>query len=202
MKSIYDKKMKNKNIKKIIKGLEETEKGLEMTTVGKGKTYETLDDMFKAMDKERTILDYIRMYWNRYFWNYVSEIPLRVKTFIQRGRQGWAVSDTWGFDYYLAKVISEGTKHLSKHAYRDEAWKKKMRIIVQTFETAMKILEDRNRYIPSEEFTWAEYKKAKRFYKEMQKKYKGRYHVLTLREAKRFEKGFDVFRKEFFRLWD
>ena len=36
----------------------------------------------------------------------------------------------------------------------------------------------------------------------MSKKYEGHYHVMTLREVKRFEKGFDLFKKNFFKLWD
>lgn len=38
----------------------------------------------------------------------------KIKTFFQRGKRGWGVSDTWSFDAYLAKVISEGTRHLAE----------------------------------------------------------------------------------------
>ena len=204
-----EKKMKSKrNIDKQYKQMKKLKKrkvltkGVELFHSEKGKRFETVDAMLADLDKNRTIFDRIRSAWHIYFWNYVSEIPLNVKTFIQRGIRGWAVSDTWGFDYYLSKVISEGVRHLSKHTYRDEAWKKKMKIIAETFETALSILEDRKRYIPSDEFTWKEYKKAKRFYKYMSKKYKERYHVMTKRESIEFERGFDLFKKNFFRLWD
>lgn len=39
----------------------------------------------------------------------------KIKSFIQRGRRGWADEDTWDLDCYLAKVISETTKHLAKN---------------------------------------------------------------------------------------
>lgn len=205
MKSIFEKKMKNKKFKKLYDKLEKGHKDVEegrVIEVGVGKTYKTVDAMLEDLDKNRTIFDRIRSAWYRYFWNFVSEIPLNVKTFIQRGFKGWAISDTWGFDYYLAKTISEGLRHLSKHAYRDTKWKKDMLKIARTFETAIQILENKRRYIPSKEFTWAEYKRTLRFSKQMTRKFHEKYRPMTLREAIRFEKGFDLFRENFFRLWD
>lgn len=45
-----------------------------------------------------------------------------VKAFIQRGRRGYADSDLWEFDYYLAKVIGNGIGDLAKisHGYSDK----------------------------------------------------------------------------------
>jgi hypothetical protein len=149
-------------------------------------------------------LDYLEIYFNRYIRNPIEEAIRYVKRFWQRGLRGWGVSDTWSFDYYLATVISQGIKHLLKHGIT--AYTKKdlnaIKEIQKTFETVIRIEDDRDRYIPSKEFTWKEYKKAKRHYKVMQKKYHGRYHVMTLREVKRFEKGFDLFKEYYFHLWD
>jgi hypothetical protein len=36
----------------------------------------------------------------------------RLRAFWQRGRTGWAASDTWSFDHYLSKVIRDGVRHL------------------------------------------------------------------------------------------
>lgn len=44
-----------------------------------------------------------------------KDIQREIKYFIQRGRRGYSDRDTWGFDHYLAEIISGGTKHLSKH---------------------------------------------------------------------------------------
>jgi len=170
------------------------------------KSYTSIDKMFKDLNSNKgwTIFDYIISYWHRYFWNFVSDIPLRVKTFIQRGIRGWSDSDTWEFDYYLAKVISEGIRHLLK--YDNSAWSTKdlkaIKEIAYTFETIISIEEDHTIYIPSEKFTWKEYKKAKKFCKKMNEKYNDNYKVMTKREIIRFEKGFQLFQKYFFYLWD
>ena len=39
----------------------------------------------------------------------------RIRNFIQRGIRGWANEDTWDFDTYLAKIISEGITYLKKN---------------------------------------------------------------------------------------
>jgi len=45
----------------------------------------------------------------------MKEIYRKIKKFIQRGQRGWSDEDTWSLDEYLAKVISETTKHLAKN---------------------------------------------------------------------------------------
>ena len=41
--------------------------------------------------------------------------PRKVKWFIERGKNGFAENDVWGFDQYLAKVIFGGMKQLQKN---------------------------------------------------------------------------------------
>ena len=215
MKTIFDKYMENKEFimkynkvsneltkeELIQKGLQEA-KECKSISVGKGKTYETIDEMLADMKKKWNILGYLESYWYRYFWNFVSEIPLRVRTFIQRGKKGWAISDTWSFDYYLAKVITEGCQHLKNNSCHEFHEQKNFDTIIQTFKTATDILEYKKHYISSEEFTWAKYKKAIRFHKKFDKKYNQNCHVMNLREVRLFEKGFGLFENNFFRLWD
>ena len=198
MKTIFNKYMKNKKFKKMYK---KEEKALIKSEEG-SKSYSSVEEMLKDMHKNWTILDYLESYWYRYFWNYVERIIPRIRTFIQRGIRGWAISDTWSFDYYLAKVIAEGCQHLKNNSYHELHEQKDFNTIIQTFKTAIDILEYRKYYISSEEFTWAKYKKAIRFHKTNDKKYNQDCHVMTLREVKRFEKGFDLFKKYFFGLWD
>lgn len=38
-----------------------------------------------------------------------------IRMFIHRGRHGWAPRDTWSFDLYLARVMSEGIAWLAEH---------------------------------------------------------------------------------------
>jgi len=201
--SIYDKKTKNPKFKKLLEeGYKEMAKK-EEKIVSYSSVDEMLDDLHTR--KDWTIFDYIQHYWYIYFWNYVSDVPLRVKTFIQRGQRGWADSDTWCFDYYLSKVIAEGVKHLLK--YGNSCWTKKdanaLKEIIQTFKTAEQITSHYLIYTSSKKFTWSAYKKQKRTCKYMNKKFKrGKYRPMTLREVIRFEKGFEILKDKFFYLWD
>lgn len=171
---------------------------------------ETPEEVTLELNKsyQYTYIDYLFKFWHRYVWNYVSEIPLKIKTFIQRGIRGWANSDTWCFDFYLANVISGGIKHLLK--YGNSCWTKKdlasLKEIIKTFETANEIEGHNLLYTPSKKFTWSDYKKQKRKCVYMNKKRKYprdiKYRVMTLREVIKFEKGFDTFKEKFFHLWD
>ncbi len=42
-----------------------------------------------------------------------------VRSFIERGKRGWAITDAWDYDHYLARQISEVLEHLadSGHSY-------------------------------------------------------------------------------------
>jgi hypothetical protein len=47
-----------------------------------------------------------------------SGSPLRhLSEFVIRGRHGWAPSDTWSLDHYLARVISESVLYLRDHTH-------------------------------------------------------------------------------------
>ena len=50
-----------------------------------------------------------------YYWEYRPRPLRRLTAFIQRGRRGWAVEDTWSFSQYLAKVIAGGVEYLRDH---------------------------------------------------------------------------------------
>jgi hypothetical protein len=45
-------------------------------------------------------------------FDWIVDRPARLKAFLQRGWRGWADDDTWNYDAYLAKVISEGLAYL------------------------------------------------------------------------------------------
>jgi hypothetical protein len=206
----YDKKLLIEGYKETAKIIKEEQMETRKVNGEEVVEFTSVDEMLDDLHSHRgwTILDYIISYWHRYFWNFVSDIPLRVKTFIQRGMRGWADSDTWCLDYYIAKVISEGVQHLIK--YGNSCWTKKdlasLKEIIKTFETANEINGHNLLYTESKKFTWATYKKQKRTCAFMNKKGKyprdRKYRVMTLREVLRFEKGFDTFKDKFFYLWD
>lgn len=41
----------------------------------------------------------------------------RFREFFVRGRRGWAESDTWGLDGYLARVMGEALEHLAENSH-------------------------------------------------------------------------------------
>lgn len=64
---------------------------------------------------KKTLLSELKYYCFYIWWNRVKIIPFYIESFFQRGLRGWADCDTWEFDLYLAKVISQGVKHLKKY---------------------------------------------------------------------------------------
>lgn len=139
----------------------------------------------------------------------------RIKKFIQRGRHGISEEDMWSLDYYLADVIIKGVKYLRKrsHGYPVELidtenekstedderhhkeWLNILSEIEWTFETAKKIVDSEVTYIKL-----TDYEEMIDKYKALTEKYDGR--VLTVEEIKRFNRGFRLFKKHFFSLWD
>jgi len=72
-------------------------------------------------------------------WSHFSNIPQNIKefgrwikSFFLRGMYGWAPCDTWSFDTYLAKVMSEGLAYLSTNSrgypsdYTENEWSEKL----------------------------------------------------------------------------
>lgn len=140
--------------------------------------------------------------------NFIDNIPLNIVSFIQRGRRGWSSRDTWSFCYYLADVISEGLKHLKKYNHghpgdiTEEGWNKVLDHIIKTFETVKYIDDGIYYYIPSEEFTEEKFQNNKEICATHNQRWDGNDKVMTLEESIEFEKGFDLFKKYFFSLWD
>lgn len=76
--------------------------------------YKSVTELKENLYK-RTLLGEIRYYCFYIWWNWLEMRPLKIKSFIQRGFRGWADEDTWDFDIYLAKIISEGLTHLKEN---------------------------------------------------------------------------------------
>jgi len=177
-----------------------------MKDIKKGKLIPA-ETVFKEWEEERKwekrypTLTKIKQIW---WWllygikNKIEAIPLRIRTFIQRGKNGISDSDCWCLDYYLADVISKGVGNLIKYGNHEVHSSKAFKEIKKTFETAKKISEGDLIYISSKEFTWAKYKK----YKRTCQKIKNKDRVMTKRESLTYEKGWETFQTEYFRLWD
>lgn len=114
----------------------------------------------------------------------------KIKWFFNRGKNGWAVEDTWNFELYLADVISQGVRHLKEHnngtpdPFSHEEWNEVLEKIASGFEAAK---EQEDIEIKDTE-TSSEYHLA----------WKEKWNYL---EEKRLE-GMNLFIKHFHALWD
>lgn len=177
------------NPKKIFKGIQDTK-------------IENLQEYFKKLkeeEKKHLILTTISRSYYR-IKRFFDELPLNIRTFIQRGRRGWGVSDVWSFDYYLAKTISEGLKHLKKihHGYPCELtegqWIDILNEMIWTFEIALKVSE-LEIVIPYD-------KESRQKLQKLEKEVNPSYRILTKKEELKYKKGFELFKKYFHNLWD
>lgn len=142
--------------------------------IGKSKRFSEKDMEFKTMEewarierewkKKHQILFVLREFYYKLYrlWHHkIAMIPKEIKWFYQRGRRGYSDCDVWGFDDYLAEVISNGCKQLAKqkHGYpvslsSQEEWNEIIIKIADGFEEYRKIMghEDGYEKIPQEEF--------------------------------------------------
>jgi len=174
---------------------------------------ESIENYFKGLKEEERkhpILTKISRVYYRMI-RFFEDIPLNIKTFIQRGKRGWANSDTWDFHSYLSEIICEGVKHLKKIQHGLFTWTPGkteleaeneqdciLNTIINTFELAKEISNGDVLYLPSKEWSDKEYKKLKKWKEEH--KYKNK--ILNKKEVEEFERGFDLFKEYFFSLWD
>lgn len=100
-------KKENKSLKKGLKDLEER----KVTIV------RTIEEVFKKDEREKYLYYRVYLYFYRLFWQLIrlpGDIRRYVRDFFQRGRRGWANSDTWSFECCLSKIITAGVKHLKR----------------------------------------------------------------------------------------
>ena len=114
------------------------------------------------------------------------------------------------FDYYLAKNIVEGLKYLKKSQsghpgyYSFEEWNSILDHIIWTFKIAINITEGNVLYIPIKDWTEEKYKEIQETCNDINIQFSNipPMRVLTKEETKKFEKGFDLFKDNFFSFWD
>jgi len=193
----------------------------------------------RAYAKKHPILSFVRdalQTLARVLWYKVPEYPSDIKRYfrmwIQRATRGWAVSDAWGFDWYLARVIKEGCQWLKENKHgvpcgcmpntlavdmgedNDEdmkkaiaKWDKVLDTIIKTFETAENIQENHWFYQETKNYSIKRAKEIRATNKKMKEEDpelfgKRGLYVMTKAECKEYEKGWELFREYFFNLWD
>ncbi|MHA1437927.1 MAG: hypothetical protein ACTSPD_10155 [Promethearchaeota archaeon] len=175
------------------------------------KTYKnvggTIKDIEKYIEEERkkkmkTFVGWI--YYQLYLPIYrkVNDIyyffKVNVPNFIGRIKKGYGKADVWNFDYHIASVIEGGVRELADHhmghdaTMTDEEWTEILYRISNTFATARKVANHDIILTTNQ-----------RDYRHMKKIMKNHDVVVYSPElTKDFYKGFDLFKKYFFGLWD
>lgn len=191
------------------------------------KVHKSSGDVFADLKNTPLREAYLNVYR---FFNTIKEFPFNAydetKWFIQRGIRGYSDRDVWGFDCYLMTVIKEGLLKLQKNKQgypmlviedsdpidehgnlteegdklASERWNKVLQVMINTFHTAELINEGKYAYIPSENWTLENYNKQREIYSNS--RYSDETIVMSLEDSKRYELGFDYFKKYFFCLWD
>lgn len=126
-------------------------------------------------------------YWLKAKLFNLLDLPGRIRCYFQRANRGYADSDLWNFDYYLATIIIEGLEKLKKNQHILPTWE----LSTEPEEVAQKRWNDiMDQMIVA-------FKYAKLYIdmeippKEWEEKYKPDY-----------DKGMELFKEHFFSLWD
>jgi len=176
---VYNRKMSKKKCN--CKKCKDIREGVKDIKEGRTTTYKSIDEwehertIWKNMHPIRYKIEQVYYSISRFFVRIGDFFLYDIKAFIQRGRRGFAQRDTWGFDSYLAKVISEGIDSLIKELHGHpcdlknlKQWKSILKKISKTFKIA-NTTEDCKR---------------------------------TKKQKKDYEEGWKLFKEYFRGLWD
>lgn len=176
------------------------------------KRFSSVDEILEDMDREwerRPLWQrvYLSVKWATYrYYNNIEYFIRGIRWFIQRGKRGWGVNDTWNFDHYLTRVIAEGVAYLrlTKMGYpttvkNSEEWNKILKKIETTFLYARLISEAELYYIPSHKWTSKEYYETNERFNNGKH---GKMRCMRYDESKSYEEGWRLFQRYFFNLWD
>lgn len=176
------------------------------------KTYKSVKEMINEITKEREAKEKTFTGWLYYnIWLSITSIcgdvifffRVLLPGYFQRGKRGWANHDTWGLDITLAKIIADSVKYLRKNTYgyptnlTKQKWNSILKRITWTFMIAQKV-SNREVYLTKNRKQYLRLRKIIRSDSDL---YNG-VVIFTHQKTKKFYKGFDLFKKYFFNLWD
>jgi len=75
--------------------------------------YESFEEMEQDLLKPETLWEKIK-YTPYRIWDRITDWYISIVSFFQRGKRGYAYSDVWDFDSYLAKVLYGGLSELKE----------------------------------------------------------------------------------------
>lgn len=147
--------------------------------------------------------------------NFLTNMPKRIKFFYQRGKRGYSDQDVWSMDWWFFSVVVPMLKQLrdTKQGYPSkfktpEEWDRELDTMIHYFiEATEEGCSEKNEY--EEQYNkrwWDSFDKKGMAYviddSELRDKYLQRsYEIDEYREDMK-NKGFEMFSKYFWNLWD
>ena len=147
--------------------------------------------------------------------NFLTNMPKRIKFFYQRGKRGYSDQDVWSMDWWFFSVVIPMLKQLrdTKQGYPSkfktpEEWDRELDTMIHYFiEATEEGCSEKNEY--EEQYNkrwWDSFDKKGMAYviddSELRDKYLQRsYEIDEYREDMK-NKGFEMFSKYFWDLWD
>ena len=147
--------------------------------------------------------------------NFLTNMPKRIKFFYQRGKRGYSDQDVWSMDWWFFSVVIPMLKQLrdTKQGYptkfkTPEEWDRELDTMIHYFiEATEEGCSEKNEY--EEQYNkrwWDSFDKKGMAYviddSELRDKYLQRsYEIDEYREDMK-NKGFEMFSKYFWNLWD
>ena len=113
-----------------------------------------------------TPITFLSSDWRFYLshpWELFSDLYKEIKSFIQRGRYGYAQSDVWNFNDYLERVLAGGLRQLSdSHSFPGRGKMDTYKKWQDALRKNAKRLEDAIRYLETDWENDVGYKEGKR----------------------------------------
>jgi len=178
------------------------------------KKFTSVDDLFEDIKNNsftpwhRFILNHE---WLRWLIYNAEDVPNDFYRKCKRGwqRAYWGISDEdiWGLDWYLSKIILRGLKQLKKSKpgtpfvdgfngetdieEMQKAWELILELMIWTFEATIKIQEMEWLKIPENGFTDEQITRLSKDFR-----------IMTKDEMEKYNKGWDLFKRYYYSLWD
>jgi hypothetical protein len=155
--------------------------------------------------------NYIKYYCFYIWWNFLTDLKWKIPNIIQRAYRGWGDADTWDFDGYLSKIISEGCKHLKlyKHGIPGDIYDKyRNDVLLDQNEAEFLAIKEWNEILDKiilafDLIKQIQYDGKREFYlPDLPEALKNKYNCLSKEEDDAMNEGMHLFIKYFFSLWD
>ena len=181
----------------------------------------------KVWDKAHPIRTFFRETWYEIRYRIPRRIfedfPREVKRFYQRGRYGIAECDIWGFNYFLSMVAVKGLKYIRKNGQGfpseftcdkngkeidwrigSKKWNKVLDKMLYSFQTAEDVMDGKTVHMSYTEWENKRYNRSKSIVRKWKEEHEDDMpkKVMTKKQAKAYEEGFELFGRYFLSLWD